>query len=110
PAIAALGSVTVARSVQIPSGTLAGRYWIFAQANSAGTFAEAFAGNNVGMTATPVVIGPDLVVTTATPAPLVSAPGRNVSVTTTVKNQGGQAAGAFDVGLYLSTNATLQTG
>ncbi len=110
PPITALGSVTVVRTVQIPAGTLPGRYWIFAQANNAGAFAEAPAGNNVGMTATPVAVGSDLVVTTATPTPLAIGPGRNVSVTTTVRNQGGQAAGAFDVGLYLSTNATFESG
>src|SRR6185295_15465854 len=85
-------------------------YWIFAQANNAGAFAEAPAGNNIGVTATPVAVGPDLVVTMATPTPLSIAPGRNVSVTTTIRNQGGQAAGAFDVGLYLSTNATFENG
>jgi len=45
--------------------------------------------------------------TAAAPTPATTAPGLTVSVATTVKNQGGQAAGAFDVGLYLSTDATF---
>ncbi len=41
---------------------------------------------------------------------MTTAPGLTVSVSNTVKNQGGQAAGPFDVGVYLSTNNTYDDG
>ena len=102
---------TVVKSVPIPAGTAPGPYWIIARANATGSIPEADASapaNNVKATA--VIVGPDLVVTAAAPTPATTAPGLTVSVSNTVKNQGGQAAGAFDVGVYLSTDNTYQAG
>jgi subtilisin family serine protease/subtilase family serine protease len=109
PMISAQGTVSVSRMVQIPPATTPGLYWIFAQANTAGAFAELPGNNNTAATPTPIIVGPDLLVAAATPSPLAIAPGFNVSVMTTLKNQGGQAAGAFDVAVYLSTNATFES-
>ncbi len=111
--VAGGGMVTVTRTVQIPPATTPGLYWVIARANATNTVREADAptqANNVKAAAAPLTVGADLLVTAATPAPLVTAPGMKVGVTTTVRNQGGVAAGAFDVGLYLSTNNTLEVG
>ena len=66
-ALAGGAMATVTKSVLIPSGTAAGRYFVIAQANATGTVVEADAGNN--LKATPIIIGPDLVVSAATPRP-----------------------------------------
>ena len=107
--LAAGAMATVTKSVQIPGGLLEGQYWIFARANVTGVVPEADAAspsNNVKGTATPVLLGPDLVVSVATATPTTTAPGLTVSVSNTVKNQGGPAAGPFDIGVYLSANNT----
>jgi subtilase family serine protease len=109
-ALAGGGTATVTRTVQIPPATPPGLYWVFAQANATNALLETDSpgqANNVKATAASLTIGADLVVTAATPAPLVTAPGLSVSVTTTIRNQGGAPAGPFDVGLYLSTDPVL---
>jgi subtilase family serine protease len=111
PALAAGAQATVLKSVVIPVGTQPGLYWIFARANDGDTIPEAgSAGNNVGRTAQPITVGPDLVVTLATAASTAFAPGSTINVTNTVKNQGRPTALGFDVGIYLSTNATYEAG
>ncbi|HXU84469.1 MAG TPA: CARDB domain-containing protein [Verrucomicrobiae bacterium] len=112
-ALAGGTSATVVKTVQIPLGTAPGLYWVIARTNATNTVPEVDSPgqvNNVKATATPILVGPDLLVTTATAAPLTTAPGRNVSVTSTVTNQGGAMAGAFDIGFYLSTNTTFEPG
>jgi subtilase family serine protease len=111
--LAAATQAAVTRSVAVPDTTPVGTYWIFAQANALDTVIEADApalANNVRSTATPIVIGPDLVVTAATAAPATTGPGLTVRVTHSVRNQGGQAAGAFTVGIYLSTDNGYDAG
>lgn len=111
--LAAGGQVTVRQSVQIPGNTAPGLYWVFAQANALNTVIEADSpaqGNNVRGTATPIIIGPDLMMAAVTAAPTATAPGLVVNVTSTVRNLGGQAAAPFDVGIYLSTDGSLDGG
>jgi trimeric autotransporter adhesin len=101
------------RSVQIPGGTTAGRYWIIARANATNAVQEVDSpaqANNVRATATPITVGPDLVVSAATATPTSTAPGLSVGVNHTVRNQGAQAAGAFDVSVYLSSDNQFQDG
>src|SRR5262249_47168267 len=104
PAIAAGAEVAVVKILRIPPMTTAGPYWIFVRANDDNAIPEAAADGNTGRTPTPVVIGPDLVVSSATAAPAATAPGMNVSVTAAAKNQGGRAGSAFGAGGYLSLN------
>ena len=104
---------TVTKAFQIPAGTAPGVYWIIAQANATNAVSEVDAptrANNTKATTVPIVIGPDLLVTAAAATPVTVAPGFALSLTNTVKNQGGAAAGAFDVGVYLSTNGTFDAG
>lgn len=104
---------TVTAPVQIPPGTAAGQYWVIAQANATSAVQEADSptqSNNTKAAPTPILVGPDLVVTSATAAPVSTAPGKTVKVTQAVKNRGGLAAGPFEVGVYLSADSTLDPG
>lgn len=102
PALPAGASRSVTASVMLPAGTSPGRYWIFAAANDDRSLTEAATSNNVRGTARAMLVGPDLVVTTATATPRVTVPGATVNVTHTIRNQGGAPAAPFDVGIYLS--------
>src|SRR4029079_9661873 len=89
-------------------------YFVIARANATNAVMETDSPtqlNNIKATAAPIiVVGPDLIVTAASVTPLAVVPGATVSVSSTIKNQGAQAAGAFDVGVYLSGNATYEAG
>jgi subtilisin family serine protease/uncharacterized membrane protein len=112
PAVAAGATSPAVRTtkVTIPSGTPRGLYYVLVRANDTSAFAEGLTTNNVGASATAIVLGSDLVPTAATVSPALTAPGKRVSVGNTIRNQGGQAAGPFEVGVYLSTNATYDAG
>ena len=56
--------------------------------------------------AAPLATGPDLTVTALTVPTMQVAPGQTFSVANTIKNIGGTAAGAFRVGIYLSSTNT----
>jgi subtilase family serine protease len=102
-------TVSATRTVQVPGGTAPGQYWIIVVANTDG-IVEANDANNVGVTVKSVIVGPDLTPTSTLATPPAKAPGASFSVPTTVKNQGGTAAGPFDVTVYLSTDATVGAG
>src|SRR6185295_3865508 len=112
PALTAGTQAVVIKSVVIPPGTAPGQYWIFARANDGDAIPEGGLGssNNAARTATPITVGPDLIMSTATAAPAAIAPGGTVNVTNVVKNQGGPTALPFDVGSYLSTNNSFEAG
>src|SRR5206468_903251 len=113
PAIAGGGVVTVSRIVPIPDTTLLGPYYVIAQVNATNTTLEADSpaqGNDVKATLTPLIVGPDLMVSTATASPAATAPGFTVAVTNTVRNAGGQPTGPFDVGIYLSSDGVYDGG
>ena len=102
-ALAGGAMATVTKSVQIPAGTAPGRYWVIARANATNSVLEADSpgqANNMKATATPVIVGPDVLLTTASTV-ATATPGMNVSVMYTLKNQGGQAANGFDVAFAL---------
>jgi subtilisin family serine protease len=92
--------LTTKPNVTIPASLAPGRYYLFARANDNGAFLETDTSNNVGVSATSLVVGPDLVVTSASVAAGV-APGTNVSVSYTLANRGGQPAGPFTTGFAL---------
>jgi hypothetical protein len=109
PPVAGSATISVTRSLPLPPGTLPGRYWIYAQANAVNPVAEGGAPeqtNNVQGTLTPIVVGPDLMVTALT-VPLTVSRSVPVSVVTTVRNQGGQAANASVVRFFLSSSGAL---
>ena len=105
--------VELTRRVPIPGGTLPGPYYVLAQVNATNTVFEADSpaqGNDVKATLTPLIVGPDLVVSAATPSPRTTAAGTTVAVTNTVRNAGGQATGAFDIGIYVSSSNVYDGG
>jgi subtilase family serine protease len=101
-AIAANGSQTLTTPFNVPSGTPAGTYFFVVRADSAEAILEINENNNVRASVTPLILGADLVVPTATTPATSMLPGSNVSVSYTVKNQGGAAASpSFAIGFHL---------
>jgi len=106
-AVGALGvgaSSSGSTSVTVPDGLVTGPYYVIAKADAEGAVGESVESNNTMVRG--VVVGPDLTVSVLQ-APSTVVRGSVVAVTRTVKNQGGGAAGACVVRLYLSTNSTL---
>ncbi len=101
-AIAANGSQTLTTPFNVPSGIPAGTYFFVVRTDSAETIFEANENNNVRASVTPLILGADLIVPTATTPATSVLPGSNVSVSYTVKNQGGAATSAsFTIGFHL---------
>jgi hypothetical protein len=100
PPIAALGTATVTRSVQVPVTTAPGLYSISAFADAPEGIIEYGEQNNVSTAATRLIVGPDLLVTAATTV-RSALPGTAVAVSFTVRNQGAGLAGPFGVGFAL---------
>jgi hypothetical protein len=101
-ALAGGAMVTLPKTVAIPGGTAPGPYWIIAQANATNTVQEVDSPTHANnWRATPIIIGPDLVVAAAT-GPTLTGPGVSFPVTTTIKNQGGQVAGPSVVTFHLA--------
>jgi CARDB/Kelch motif/Divergent InlB B-repeat domain/Beta-propeller repeat len=97
-------------SLSIASNAPGGTYHLCALADSIAQVAESNETNNALCSAGTVTLPTaDLVMTgVSTPATAV-APGNSLSVSNTVMNQGGFAAGSFRVGFYLSVNADGST-
>ena len=104
------GSVTSCdRTVTIPPSLTPGMYFVGVIADDQDDLDEANEANNA-RSATHAMVAeidePDLAVTTLT-APASGTAGGTISVTSTTRNQGTGVAGAFRVGVYLSTNTTI---
>jgi hypothetical protein len=94
-------------SVQIPSGTPPGTYYVIAKANADSLPPETNVTNNTR--SIKIVIGPDLVLSSLS-APATGGAGLPVDVTDTTKNQGAGSAAASGTAFYLSANSTLGAG
>src|SRR5438445_35940 len=94
PALAAGAAAAVTKTVLVPGSVPPGRYLVLAQADAPDALAEGDEGNNVGVSATRLVVGPDLTVTAAS-APTGAAPGTSLNVSYTLRNVGGQAASGY---------------
>jgi subtilase family serine protease len=108
PSLAAGASDLAQTSLQIPAGTAAGTYYLFAKADGSNAVAEAAETNN-GSTAAIVRVGPDLTVSALT-APNGAAAGSAISVIDTTINQGSGAAPASNTRFYLSLNSLFDAG
>src|SRR5262249_20320210 len=97
-------------ALTIPSGTPAGQYAIRSVLDPDGTLAEADENNNARTSNTFSVLLPDLVMSVFTP-PTTLIAGRSVALTNTVRNNTAAPAttGPFEVGVYFSTDATIDT-
>lgn len=104
-ALAPGASSSAATSVTIPAGTRPGAYYVIASADLDGSVAETSESNNTRYQ--PLLIGPDLTVSSASlPASTISA-GSTSTVTDIVVNQGAGVAGASATRFYLSANPTF---
>jgi len=109
-ALAAGAMSTVSTVVTVPPTAAPGLYYVSAVVDADNTDVESDDGNN-GFTATRRVeiIRPDLVMMAVT-GPVRGVVGKPIIVGTTVKNTGRAVAGAFTVGIYLSTLDTPGSG
>ena len=98
-------------AVTVPAGTVPGSYFVSAVVddggiNRAGIVDESNEDDNGLTAATKVdIIRPDLAMLSVS-GPSRGAVGQPISVTTSVKNIGPRAAGAFTIGIYLSSTNT----
>jgi subtilisin family serine protease len=107
PALAPGASATATVSATIPPGTAPGLYFLVAKADADDTVLENQETNN---TSTKIVtIGPDLALSSFT-VPSTITPGATVTVTDTIKNQGGDPTPATVLRIYFSTNSILDGG
>jgi subtilase family serine protease len=104
PSLAANATDTGSTTLQIPSSTAAGTYYLIAKADVAGVVAEGNETNNTYVAS--VRIGPDLNVSAFT-GPSSAQAGATITVTDAIKNLGGGTAGASATRFYLSTNASF---
>jgi len=95
-------------SVGIPQGVAAGTFYIIAKADADNAVGETTETNNTRSQS--IVIGPDLIVSTAAVSPLSAPAGALINVTETVINQGAGMAGATTTRFYLSKNGALDAG
>jgi len=100
-------SISTSLSVTVPPDLATGRYFVIAKADADDVLSESQEANNA--LARLVQIGPDLVVASFT-VPTTAAAGAAISVTDTVKNQGGGDAAASSTSFYLSGDGTLGSG
>lgn len=108
PALDAGASHVATLALPLPSGTAAGTYYVLAKADDPNEVAETSETNNLRVSVA-LKVGPDLTVLTVT-VPAVGEAGAAVSITDTVKNQGGGSSGASERAFYLSLNTALDGG
>jgi len=89
----------------IPSGTVAGTYYVIAKADGPGAVQETQELNNVKFS-TAIKVG---LVESSTSVPTAAGAGFPLTVTDTVKNQGSGTAGPSTTSFYLSTNFSLDS-
>ncbi|MBK7876406.1 MAG: hypothetical protein IPJ77_11735 [Planctomycetes bacterium] len=100
-------------SMTIPANLAAGTYWIGAIADDLATIAESSETNNVRVATATLTVRPaqlpDLEPVSISATPLAVVAGGPIDVSDTVRNTGVVAAGAFQVAVYLSQDATVTT-
>lgn len=106
--LVASGSSTATTTVTVPVGLTPGTYYVGAIADSANTIVESNESNNSILGTQLTVIGTDLTMASLSGAPASKAAGSSFSLTNVVAaGTSGGNAGAFTVGLYLSTDSTI---
>ena len=107
PAVGAGMTVSSSRQATLPVNLSPGRYFFGTQADPNNVVSESDESetSNFGYSTPPIVVGPDIVPMAATvPAAVVA--GGNLSVTYTLRNQGGAPSGPFAVGFaFVPVNA-----
>jgi subtilase family serine protease len=108
PALPAGAEDTGSISVTFPEGTPTGAYYIVARSDADNTNPDEISETNNNKS-TSIKIGPDLLVSALT-APSSAVRGSTISVTDTIRNQGGGDAVVSTTKLYLSVNSTYDVG
>ena len=109
--LAAGASSTATTSLTVPTTLPPGAYYICAMADSLSAVPELDEANNTLCSAATVTVpSPDLIISAASTAAITLAAGKNITLSNTVKNQGGASAGSFTIGYHLSTNTTFGDG
>ena len=104
--LAAGASSTATTTLTLPSSLTTGPYYLCAKADSANTNVERDENNNTACSATTVTVQPaDLVVSAISTATVNVAPGATLSLSNSVRNNGGVSAGSSTVGFHLSQDA-----
>lgn len=100
-------------SLTVPASTVAGTYSIGAWADDPALISELSESNNVRFATTTLTVSPavlpNLVVSAITFTPSSAVAGASIDVSDTVRNAGNASAGAFQVGIYLSSDAHVTT-
>jgi subtilisin family serine protease/subtilase family serine protease len=107
PVLGSGASSSGSASLAIPADTPAGTWYVIAKADGAGAVAETAETNNTSSRA--VQIGADLVVYSVT-LPGAAGSGQAISITDTIRNQGGGPADGSVTQYFLSSNSTLEAG
>jgi alpha-tubulin suppressor-like RCC1 family protein/subtilase family serine protease len=104
-------SNTAITSLSIPSNAPGGTYHVCVMADSLNQVDEGGNEGNNTLCSTNTVTLPtaDLLMTAVSTATTAIAPGKTLSVSNTVMNQGGYGAGSFRIGFYLSVNSDGST-
>jgi subtilase family serine protease len=108
--LAGNGTSSATTTVVVPAATPLGTYYVCAMADVNNTVAETNETNNSLCTATPIAVGPDLIISAISTTATTVAAGSPFSVSNTVLNQGGATAGVSSVAFRLSTNTTYGDG
>jgi FtsP/CotA-like multicopper oxidase with cupredoxin domain len=90
--------------LSVPSTAPGGAYYLCAVADSVNQINETDETNNTLCSGTVTLPKADLRMTAVSSATTVIAPGKTLSVSNSVTNQGGYGAGSFRIGFYLSVN------
>jgi subtilase family serine protease len=107
PALAPFTENSGQATLTLPAG-VGGIFYIIAQADADNAVADLDRTNNVGVAATPIQIGADLVVALDIPASgFFAAAGGTIVVTDLTRNNGGVAAPASTVRFYVSADPAL---
>lgn len=93
-------------ALTIPSTLAPGNYFLGAWADHFNGANETDETNNIATDALTIIGLPDLIVV-AVDAPPQASPGQSINIANTIKNQGSANAGAFEVGIYLSTDNVI---
>jgi hypothetical protein len=95
-------------SVLIPENTPAGSYYLCAKADSKNTVAESNEDNNTDCTSISFKVPlPDIVMTKLSTSTATVRSGKSFTLLATLRNRGGSAPSAFEVGFVLSKNTKI---
>lgn len=112
--VAALAAETASSgntTITVPATAAPNTYYLCAKADSANAVVETDESNNTLCSSTLVTVPePDLIVSALSTTATTGTAGGSISVSNSIKNQGGSKAGSSIVAFHLSTNATYGDG